>query len=82
MGNEEIKVRITKTWDIKRLRGQDERKESGRTRVFKQVLLAQVIFRPGACLRQSQSWNLPGAASLEGETQHFINQASTVVASD
>lgn len=78
MGNEEIKVQITKTWGIKRLRGQDQRKKSGRARVFKQFLFSQVIFRPKACLRQSQRRNLPAAASQVGEPHCFINQAPTV----
>ena len=70
VGNEEIKVLITKIWGTKRLRGQDQRKKNGRTRFLQQFLFFQVVFRPEACFRQSQRRNLPGAARLEGEPLH------------
>ena len=61
MGNEEIKVLITKIWGTKRLRGQDQRKKNGRTRFLQQFLFFQVVFRlrglPQAESKEEFAWS-------------------------
>lgn len=82
MGSEETKAQITKTWDIERLRGQDQRKNSGRTRAFQAVPSVPGRIQTRGLPEAESKWECAWGSWPGGRDGHFTNRARIVDVSD